>query len=293
MPPKSAPGRRPKINTKFVPLRVCEEYVLVTGGYSRHPEPALFRTKMAPAQGGVEKLIFLKVQAREPWLIAGAAGSKHVSQGLSGRTTMVEELRAKLEEACNGDPTLSDNIRCGGGAAASSSTADPMAQVAEDEVLTTEAVKKVAARRTRWFTNNCKNKVLEVTMPERAPQTGIDEGTRKARLYCEDRKTVWLCTKDADWALKYLRDQLQCKGVHWVAPGDRGPGAGPPPPVHVGDQAQPAQAGPPVVAGSLSFEDCVFAAENGVQAVEVDAYLSAELSSSTDDAMSHVADDDL
>ena len=48
------------------------------------------------------------------------------------------------------------------------------------------------------------------------------------------------------------------------------------------DQAQPAQEGPPVVAGSLSFEDCVFAAENGVQAVEVDADLSDELLSSTD-----------
>ena len=60
-------------------------------------------------------------------------------------------------------------------------------------------------------------------MPERAPETGVDEGERRVRLYCESRKTIWLCTEDATWALQYLRDQLTVKGVKRVAPNDIGP----------------------------------------------------------------------
>jgi hypothetical protein len=64
-------------------------------------------------------------------------------------------------------------------------------------------------------------------MPQRARETGIDEGDRMVRLLVENRVKLWLCRDDADWALKYLRDQLELKGVHRVAPDDRGPGAEP------------------------------------------------------------------
>ena len=90
-------------------------------------------------------------------------------------------------------------------------------------------------------------------MSQRAPETGIQEGERMVRLYCETRLKIWLCTKDADWALMYLRDQLATKGVHRVAPGDRGPGAGPEAPV---------PDGPPVVAEPLHLADGVQEVEN-------------------------------
>ena len=212
-----------RISTIFRPLIVCEKYVLVTGGYNRHPEATLHRSTIVD---GSEKLMFLKMEAREPWLLAGAAGSKKISHGLTNRTTLCADLRMRLEQACNGMPTSADDIRCRGGADAPSQSvaSDPMNEVADDEILDTAAVKKEAARRTRWFSNHCKNKVIEVAMPERAPQTGCDEGLRMVRLYCEDRKTIWLCTKDADWALAYLRDQMDCKGVVHVSPDDPGPG---------------------------------------------------------------------
>ena len=79
-------------------------------------------------------------------------------------------------------------------------------------------------------------------MPERAPETGIDEGNRKVRIYCESRRVIWLCVEDMDWALKYLRDQLQNKGVARVAPDDIGPGGRP---------DAPCAAGPP---GLLALE---------------------------------------
>ena len=85
-------------------------------------------------------------------------------------------------------------------------------------------------------------------MPERARETGIDEGDRTVRLYCEDRKSLWICTKDAEWAVRYLREQLACKGVRRVAPGDRGPGAQP---------AEQLPAAPPVVAEPKHMTDGV------------------------------------
>ena len=81
-------------------------------------------------------------------------------------------------------------------------------------------------------------------MPERAPESGVDEGYRTVRLFCETRVKIWLCTKDAQWALNYLREQIETKGVKRVAPDDRGPGALPEAPVPPGT---------PVVAGSVNL----------------------------------------
>ena len=199
-----------KVTEQFRPLKVSDDMVLVAGGYNRHPEPCPYRTAMCDG----ETLLFLKVEAREPWLIKGACGDKHLSGGLTGRTTLVRELREKLEQACDGDPKCQSDIRCRGEAAGSVVTDDdPMRKVAEDEVVEMRRVSaKLSNRRQRFFRNNCKNKIIEVSMSQRAPETGIEAGHRMVRLYCENRKRIWLCTKDADWALVYLRDQLTTKG---------------------------------------------------------------------------------
>ena len=271
-----------KRSTVWRPLSVCDKYVLVKGGFNKHPEATLHRSTIVD---GSEKLMLLKVEAREPWLLAGAAGSKKISHGLTNRTTLCADLRMRLEQACNGMPTSADDIRCRGGAAApsQSAAADPMNEVADDEILDTAAVKKEATRRTRWFSNHCKNRVIEVAMPERAPQTGIDEGTRMVRLYCENRLTIWLCTKDADWALAYLRDQMQCKGVGHVSPDDPGPGKRQR--VAQVRVLQPALPALPVVAGALPLEDGVLAVTStvdGGNTVETDRITDGRQSTSTD-----------
>ena len=158
--------------------------MLVTGGYNYKPIPCQNRT----LNQGEEKLVFLRVEAREPWLLKGASGLKYVSEGLTGRTTLVKELRKHLEKACDGEPTDNAEIRCHGEAAGSVDDDDPMAQVAEDEVVGVQKVEtKHANRRARYFRNHCKGKVIEVSMPERARETGVDEGTRMVRIYCENR----------------------------------------------------------------------------------------------------------
>ena len=65
-------------------------------------------------------------------------------------------------------------------------------------------------------------------MREKAPEAyPRDQTKRTVRLFCEDRKTLWLCVEDAEWAARYLRDQLDTKGVTHVPDDDIGPG-GPP-----------------------------------------------------------------
>ena len=61
-------------------------------------------------------------------------------------------------------------------------------------------------------------------MPERAPETGIDAGTRNVRLLCETRQKLWLCFEDADWALRFLRDQLDRSGFERFPADEVGPG---------------------------------------------------------------------
>ena len=128
----------------FHPLKVCDDRLLVTGGYNRVPEPSPYRSTMVD---GLEKLYFLKMEAREPWLTKGAFGRRQLTPGLTGRTTLFNDLRKKLVQACDGEPTSSHDIRCCGEAPeASSSTDDPMAQVAEDEVVVTLSVTKRIAQ---------------------------------------------------------------------------------------------------------------------------------------------------
>ena len=81
--------------------------------------------------------------------------------------------------------------------------------------------------RQRYSMNKCKNTVIEVEMPERAPESGVDAGVRRVKLLCSDRGSIWLCTEDAQWAVTYLRDQVEAKEVAHVAGDDRGPGAKP------------------------------------------------------------------
>ena len=113
----------------------------------------------------------------------------------------------------------------GGESGASVVTDDPMSQVAADEVVEdAPVVANQPLRRARSFRGSVKSKIINVTLPERAPATGIDEGTRNVRIYCETKRKLWLCLDDADWALLYLKDQLETKGVHRVDAGDVGPG---------------------------------------------------------------------
>ena len=81
-----------------------------------------------------------------------------------------------------------------------------------------------SGERGNYVKNNVRGKIIAVEMPERAPETGIAAGTRQVRLLCETRLKLWLCSEDADWALTFLRDQLDRSGFERFPADEVGPG---------------------------------------------------------------------
>ena len=65
-------------------------------------------------------------------------------------------------------------------------------------------------QRIRYGTNLCKGRVFWIELPATAPEkdpTCTDK--RMVSLFCEDRKTLWLAANDAEWATRYIQDQLE------------------------------------------------------------------------------------
>ena len=215
-------------------LKVQHGKVGVAGGYNRQH----LATDTRKCRINTTELRFLKVAAKEPWLIAGASGNKKLTPGLSARMTLVEDLKKALVRACDGRPTSATTVLRQGTDQANGTGqthADAMDDLScDDEPTGTDDIpgtRAQRANRSRYFRNHCKGNVLEIQMPEKAPDKHHNcTTTIPVRLYCEDRKTVWLCTTEAQWAMEYLRDQLEAKGDCAVANDDCGPGGPPPPP---------------------------------------------------------------
>ena len=206
----------------------------VAGGYNKHH----LATETRKCKINTDEFRFLKVAAKEPWLIAGASGSRQIPNGLSARTSLFDDLKNALVRACDGQPTSATTVLRQGTDQANGTgqaNADEMDDLScDDEPTGTDDIpgtRAQRAKRSRYFRNHCKGKVLEIQMPEKAPDKQHNcTTTIPVRLYCEDRKTVWLCTTEAQWAMEYLRDQLEAKGDCAVANDDCGPGGPPPPP---------------------------------------------------------------
>ena len=209
----------------------------VAGGYNRQ----YLATDTRKCKINTHEYRFLKVAAKEPWLIAGASGNKQIAPGLSARTSLFDDLKNALVRACDGQPTSATTVLRQGTDQAngtSQADADEMDELScDDEPTDNDGSKNIPGTRAeresrnRYFRNHCKGKVLKIQMPEKAPEKHPTcTTTIPVRLYCENRRTVWLCTEEAQWAMEYLRDQLEAKGVRAVADDDCGPG-GPPPPL--------------------------------------------------------------
>ena len=209
----------------------------VAGGYNKHHLATETRKcKINTVEGR-----FLKVAAKEPWLVAGASGNRQIPNGLSARTTLFDDLKNALVRACDGQPTSATTVLRQGTDQANGTdqaTADAMDDLScDDEPTPASGSKNIPGTRAeretrnRYFRNHCRGKVLEIQMPAKAPEKHPKcTTTIPVRLYCEDRKTVWLCTEDAEWAMEYLRDQLEANGDCAVANDNCGPGVPPPPP---------------------------------------------------------------
>ena len=221
----------------FKPIQILKHQIMVRGGHGRQYILADHRSVMVSK---TDEKTFLKIGCREKWLVAAATGREVIDGGLLGRTTLISTLKDALVAACNGTRPRGINVRVSGQAGVDKSvvtddTPDPMDQVpsggesdlepVDTDDDTIPGTKGKGKDRNRYFHNHCKGKVLEIDMREKAPEAcPRDKTKRTIRLFCENRMTIWLCIDDAEWAVKYLRDQLDAKGVTHVPDDDTGPG---------------------------------------------------------------------
>jgi hypothetical protein len=58
------------------------------------------------------------------------------------------------------------------------------------------------------------DRIVYVTMPERAPEVSDDATTRRVSLLMrKSRRQLWVCIDDLPWLVQFLRDQIDTCGV--------------------------------------------------------------------------------
>ena len=173
---------------------------------------------------GIDKKqhIFVTLSTNELWLCTATCGSGRPQTGMS-RTSLITLLRGHVEKLCDGevalDATPMDELE-------TPDNHDPM-----DEITSASTTKVAPSRlkgrgveRTRYYGNRARNCIVTVNVPCRPPEIDPDgKQMRAVRLFIVDRKTVWLSLDDVAWAIRYLFDQAQLKGVPRVAADDAGP----------------------------------------------------------------------
>ena len=165
------------------------------------------------------KIAFVRMATKEQWLVAAVTGERKLTR-LFVRTTLLDDLRLKILQYCNGemDSGSDDNTQ--------ESEYDPMSELvveAADPSCPPIAVR--GTKRMHYKRNAALKKCVCFEMPLRCPEEdpGCTE-TKKIMLYIEDRKQVWLALDDVSWAIQYLYVQAHLKGVPLIddhCPGPR------------------------------------------------------------------------
>ena len=208
---------------RFKPLKFSFGKIHFSGGWSDKSHPLTTKQAVYP---GCANATFVKLVANEAWLIMATTGNTKAAGSAFGRTTLLDDLRAKVASVCNGDDLSADatNIRGGG-------EYDPMAEV-EDErdknATSSEGPAEPLAKRARYYTNHACERIATLPMPVRCPEEDPNcTEFRTIRMYIADRRQLWLDIADVEWAVKYLYAQVQLKGVPLVPADSTGPGTVP------------------------------------------------------------------
>ena len=205
----------PKTRTAtWQPLTVKYDRPLVAVGNTKK----IFPTAVRYASVGMQECLFLKLRNHEPWLVAGVSGYKEFKQigGLTRWTSLVAVLKQALVNACAFRP-----ITAAGSNEATTEAVSNEEALSDDEDLQAGFPQSPARRRkhyarrgnwkirTRYYTNHCKGKVLQIEMPATAPEKDPTcTEKRMVSLFCKDRKTLWLVVDDAEWTMNYFQHQL-------------------------------------------------------------------------------------
>ena len=193
------------------------------GGHLKTPQPLTSKAVTDP--GSNKDITFVKMSAREQWLIMATGSQKKYSAGMYGSNSSLDVLHEKVLKLCDGE------LLCDGEASSSSHQAsdkhDPMEQVQQDHADSGGSPNKIKGsgqKRMRYYHNLARDSIATFHMPVRCPEEDPHcTDFRRIRLYVESRKEVWLHLDDVEWAVRYLYMQNLLKGVPLVPDDSSGP----------------------------------------------------------------------
>ena len=200
----------------FKEVQFAWSQILCRGGKNNKPLP--IQTMRVPVKGMQHH--FAKLTQKEAWLCKAVTGQACPQRTSIGRTTLLDQLKARLKDAADGK----------GGVVDAELVYDPMNEV--DGGCPPPAEKK-QKRNWRKDGNKARNTCIVTDFPSKCPEMHPEcTDTRSITLYVKDRAQIWLDLDDVGWAVDYMHDQNVLKGVASVPPEDTGPdGAGPAAPI--------------------------------------------------------------
>ena len=167
-------------------------------------------------------ITFVKMSVRDQWLVAAATGEKKYG-GAFARTSLLDDLRLKVLQYCNGE--LDSGSDATGGDNTQDDDYDPMSEVANEADPSNSQIVVRRAKRVRYTKNAALNKCVSFDMPLRCPEEDPNcTETKRIMLFIKDRMQVWLALEDVSWAVQYLFTQAHLKGVPLIpdhCPGPR------------------------------------------------------------------------
>ena len=201
---RSKPTAKQQVAT-FKPIAFSEETIMVKGGFTTKDRPAIVRT-VEEADGS--RAQFLKVTKQQDWLFAAAFGDNW-RQADDTQRNVVDEFRSQIRQYSDGVLALpTDN---------DIEELDPMDSIGCDTSSDASPSKKKGQgmSRMRYYRNLAIGKVVHVNM--RVSETSPE--VHQIRVYCADRKTIWIHKDDVEWVVKMLARQLSHSNQSVVASG--------------------------------------------------------------------------
>ena len=160
-------------------------------------------------EGDGSRAQFLKVTKQEDWLFAAAFGEGWRLLPDRTQNSVVDEFRNQLKQYSDGVLALpTDN---------DTEDVDPMDAIGCDTSSdgSPTKTKGQGLNRMRYYRNLAIGKVVHVNM--RVSETSPE--VHQIRVYCADRKTIWIHKDDVEWVVKMLARQLSHSNQSVVASG--------------------------------------------------------------------------
>ena len=201
---RSKPTAKQQVAT-FKPIAFSEETIMVKGGFTTKDRPAIVRT-VEEADGS--RAQFLKVTKQQDWLFAAAFGDNW-RQADDIQRNVVDEFRSQIRQYSDGVLALpTDN---------DIEELDPMDSIGCDTSSdgSPTKTKGQGLNRMRYYRNLAIGKVVHVNM--RVSETSPE--VHQIRVYCADRRTIWIHKDDVEWVVKMLARQLSHSNQSVVASG--------------------------------------------------------------------------